>query len=77
MISHFEKCKEAARHERAIGALTQRTGVSLAEARVLFDQEFARLARGATVHSYLVTRAASNVLTALRGKRCELPSGTA
>lgn len=67
MISHFENCKEAAGHERAISTLTQRTGVPLAEVRALFAKEFARLARGATVRSYLVTRTASNVLAALRG----------
>ena len=76
MISHFENCKEAARHEQAIGALAQRTGVSLAEVRVLFTEEFTRLARGATVRAYLVTRAASNVLAALREKRSEWRSGT-
>jgi hypothetical protein len=67
--SHLENGKEAARHERAISALTQRTGVPLAEVRALFTEEFARLARDATVRSYLVTRTASNVLAALRGKR--------
>ena len=76
MISHLEHCTEAAGHEQAIGALAQRTGVSLAEVRVLFTEEFARLARGATVRSYLVTRAASNVLAALREKRSEWRSGT-
>jgi len=30
--------------------------------------EIARLARGATVHSYLAIRAASNVLAMLRGE---------
>lgn len=69
MKSHFEDCKEAARHERAISALTQRTGVPLAEVRALFAEEFARLARRATVRKYLVTCAASNVLAALRKKR--------
>ncbi|MFZ0500677.1 MAG: DUF3562 domain-containing protein [Steroidobacteraceae bacterium] len=69
MSSHLENGREAARHERAISALTQRTGVPLAEVRALFTEEFARLARGATVRSYLVTRTASNVLAALRGKR--------
>lgn len=68
MISHFENCKEAAQHERAISALTERTGVPRAEVGALFAKEFARLARGATVRSYLVTRAASNVLAALREK---------
>lgn len=69
MISHLENCKEAARHERAISALTQRTGAPLAEVRTLFAEEFARLARGAKVRSYLVTCTAANVLAALREKR--------
>jgi len=60
---------EAARHESAIRALTHRTGVPLGEVRALFGIEFARLARGATVRSYLITRAASNVLADLRRKR--------
>lgn len=78
MNAHFENSKEAAaRHEQAIGALAQRTGVSLAEVRVLFTEEFSRLARGATVRSYLVTRAASNVLAALRGKRSGRKPGIA
>lgn len=69
MMSDLESCKEAAQHERAISALTQRTGVPLAEVRALFTEEFARLARGATVRRYLVTRTASNVLAALRARR--------
>lgn len=69
MISQFENCREAVRHERAISALTHRTGVPVAEVRALFAEEFARLARGATVRSYLITRTASNVLAALREKR--------
>ncbi len=69
MISHLENCKQAARHERAISALTQRTGAPLAEVRALFAEEFARLAQGAKVRSYLVTCTASNVLAALREKR--------
>lgn len=69
MISHFENCKEAERHERAISALTQRTGVPLAEVRALFAEEFARLARVAKVRKYLVTCTESNVLAALREKR--------
>jgi hypothetical protein len=60
--------KEAAQHERAITALTERTGVPRAEVGALFVKEFGRLARGATVRSYLVTRTVSNVLAALRAK---------
>ncbi len=69
MISHLDNCTEAARHERAISTLMQRTGAPLAEVRALFAKEFARLARDATVRSYLVTRTESNVLAALRGNR--------
>ena len=69
MSLHFERGDEVARHERAVSALTDRTGVPLAEVRALFAGEFARLARGATVRSYLAIRTASNVLAMLRGKR--------
>ena len=69
MISHSEDYKEAVRQERAISALTQRTGAPLAEVRALFAAEFARLERSATVRKYLVTCAASTVLAALREKR--------
>lgn len=60
---------DAAQHERVIGALTDRTGVPAAEVRALYAGEFARLARGATVRSYLVLRATSNVLAMLRARR--------
>jgi hypothetical protein len=69
IISQVENCKEAARHERAVAALTRRTGIPLAEVRALFAEEFARLARGATVRSYLITCTAANVLAALREKQ--------
>ena len=69
MISQFENCKEAVRHERAIATLTHRTGVPVAEVRALFAEEFARLARDATVRSYLITCTVSNVLAALRKKK--------
>ena len=68
-MSDFDNGKEAARHERAVSALTQRTGVPHAEVRALFAEEFARLARDATVRKYLVTRTTSNVLGALRERR--------
>jgi hypothetical protein len=76
MISQFENCKEAVRHERAIAALTHRTGVPLAEVRALFAEEFARLARGATVRSYLITCTVANVLAALREKKAVHPIGS-
>ena len=69
MSSEFEHGEEATRHERAISALTHRTGAPLAEVRTLFAAEVARLERGATVRSYLITRATSNVLATLRGTR--------
>jgi hypothetical protein len=59
---------ESAQQERVIGTLTDRTGVPLAEVRALYDGEFARLARGATVRKYLTLRATSNVLAMLRGR---------
>lgn len=60
--------KEVAQHERTISALSERTGVPRAEVGALFAEEFARLALGAKVRSYLVTRTASNVLATLRKK---------
>jgi hypothetical protein len=60
---------DAVRHERAVSALSHRTGAPLAEVRALFGRELARLAQGATVRSYLVTRTASNVLAMLRRMR--------
>jgi hypothetical protein len=69
MISQFENCKEAVRHERAVAALAHRTGVPLAEVRALFAEEFARLGRGAKVRSYLITRTVSNVRAGLRAKK--------
>jgi len=69
MGSSFERGDEVARHERSVNALADRTGVPLVEVRALFADEFARLARGATVRSYLALRTASNVLAMLRGRR--------
>lgn len=68
---HFNltEANEAAQHERGIGALTARTGIPPAEVRALYAQEFARLARGATVRSYLALRTTSNVLAMLRRRR--------
>jgi hypothetical protein len=67
--SHFERGDESARHERAVAALTHRTGAPLLEVQALFATEFARLERGATVRSYLAIRATSNVFAMLRDKR--------
>jgi hypothetical protein len=68
---HFNlsDANEAAQYEREIGALNARTGIALAEVRALYAQEFARLARGATVRSYLALRTTSNVLEMMRRRR--------
>lgn len=77
MSSDSEHRDEATRHERAVSALTERTGAPVAEVRALFAAEVARLTRGATVRSYLVTRATSNVLATLRGiRRHPIPAST-
>ena len=76
MSSDSEHRDEATRHERAVSALTERTGAPVAEVRALFAAEVARLTRGATVRSYLVTRATSNVLATLRGIRRHPPAST-
>lgn len=77
MSSDSEHGEEATRHERAVSALTERTGAPVTEVRALFAAEVARLTRGATVRSYLVTRATSNVLATLRGmRRPPIPAST-
>ena len=63
-----ERGHEKTRDERAISSLSARTGTSLAEVRVLFGREFARLALGATVRSYLAVLATANVFAMLRRK---------
>ncbi len=68
MSSLFDRDKEAARHERAISSLRNRTGAPLAVIRSLFAQEFSRLELGATVRSYLSALTASNVRKMLRRK---------
>ena len=52
--------------ERVIRSLSVRTGVSTAEVRTLFSQEFARLELGAKVLSYLPALTASNVRAMLQ-----------
>jgi hypothetical protein len=66
MKSLFEAGQEAARHERAMGALCDRTAAPPVEVRRLFAQEFSRLERGAKVGSYLAVLTASNVRAMLR-----------
>lgn len=68
MKSPFEAAQEAARHERAMGSLCDRTGAPLAEVQRLFAQEFSRLEPGARVRSYLAVLTASNVRAMLRRK---------
>jgi len=68
LSSNAPNANEVAQHEQVIGTLTARTGVPLAEVRALYAGEFARLARDATVRSYLALRATSNVLAMLRGR---------
>lgn len=48
-------------HETSIQNLASKTGASLEETRVLFNAEFARLARDARVRTYLHVLATSNV----------------
>ncbi|HUI61572.1 MAG TPA: DUF3562 domain-containing protein [Steroidobacteraceae bacterium] len=66
MQSLLEAGQEAARHERAMSSLCDRTGAPPAEVRRLFTQEFSRLELGARVRSYLAVLTASNVRAMLR-----------
>jgi hypothetical protein len=68
MKSLFEAGQEAARHERVIRSLCDRTNAPLAEVQRLFAREFSRLELGARVRSYLAVLAASNVRAMLRQK---------
>jgi hypothetical protein len=53
-------------HETSIQSLASKTGTSLEETRVLFNKEFARLARHARVRTYLHVLATANVRSILR-----------
>lgn len=64
----LEAGREAARHERAMSSLSDRTGAPLVEVQRLFAQEFSRLELGAKVRTYLAVLTASNVRTMLRRK---------
>lgn len=68
MNIRFESDQEAARHERAIGWLRDRTGEPLAEVRRLFAREFSRLEVGAKIRPYLAVLTVSNVRAILRRK---------
>jgi hypothetical protein len=59
--------REHDQDERAIGPLCDRPGASRADVRALFAREFARLAIGARVRSYLRLLAAANAYQVLRG----------
>jgi hypothetical protein len=69
MSSLSEPGKEAARNERVISSLQDRTGAPLAVVRSLFAQEFSRLELGAKVRSYLSVLTASKVRAMLRRER--------
>jgi len=66
---------EEDRHERAIRSLADRCGVGVAEVRTRFRREFARLAPGASVRSFLTVLTAANVLSGLRRERGRERSG--
>ena len=66
VVSSAIVCDETLGDERAIRSLSGRTGVSRAEIRTLFSQEFARLELNAKVRSYLPALTASNVRALLR-----------
>jgi hypothetical protein len=68
MQSPFEAGQEAARHERAMSSLCDRTDAPPAEVRRMFTQEFSRLELGARVRLYLAVLTASNVRAMLRRK---------
>ena len=63
-------------HEHAIGLLRDSTGAPLAEVRILFAQELARLELNATVRSFLPVLAVSNVRTMLRQRSAQSLSVT-
>lgn len=56
---------DAARSERAIRALTDASGASPEEVRILFTVELSRLERIAKIRSYLHVLATANVRTML------------
>jgi hypothetical protein len=73
MSSVVERGNEASRRERAIRALSDSSGASLADVRALYMQELARLEPQATVRKYLPLLATSNVRAALRRMRESRP----
>ncbi len=66
MQSQVHPDQEAARHERAVSSLCERSRAAPAEVRRLFTQELSRLGPGAKVRSYLAVLTASNVRAILR-----------
>ena len=71
MNLRLESDQEAARHERAIGWVRDRTGEPLTEVQRLFAREFSRLEVGARIRSYLPVLTMSNVRAILRRKGVE------
>jgi len=69
MNLRFESDQEAARQERAIGWLRDRTGEPLTEVRRLFAREFSRLEVGAKIRSYLSVLTVSNVRANIASQR--------
>jgi hypothetical protein len=68
MKSISEAGQEAARYERAMSWLCERTDASPAEIRHVFSQELARLEPGARIRSYLAVLTMSRVRATLRRK---------
>lgn len=66
MISVQTHDIEAARHERAIDTIAETGNASLEKVRRLFAEEFARLAKGAKVRTYLHVLAVANVRAQVR-----------
>ena len=66
MSSFLERGTAAARQERSIAALADRTAVSEEKVRGLFTREYARLGLNAKVRTYLQVLTTSNVRTMLR-----------
>jgi hypothetical protein len=76
MSSFLERGTEAARQERSIASLADRTAVSEENVRGLFVREYARLELNAKVRTYLQVLTTSNVRSMLRATRGSTPSAS-
>jgi hypothetical protein len=74
MSSFLERGTEAARQERSIASLTDRTTASREEVHSLFTREFARLELDAKVRTYLQELTTSKVRAMLRATRRDATS---